>query len=118
MGLSLGYKKAYVVDDGQTYGQASAAPGRSTSARSAARWSAPTGSESYDPKAPDYNALAQKIKSSGADVVFVGAITGQGTPKLWKDIKPVNPDVTMFGPDGVNEKTWADGAGAPPMART
>ena len=48
----------------------------------------------------------------GADVVFVGAITGQGTAKLWKDIKAANPDITMFGPDGVNEKTWADGAGS------
>ena len=44
--------------------------------------------------------------------MFVGAITGQGTAKLWKDIKSVNPDITMFGPDGVNEKTWADGAGS------
>ena len=37
-------------------------------------------------------------------MVFVGAITGQGTPKLWKDIKAANPDITMFGPDGVNER--------------
>jgi branched-chain amino acid transport system substrate-binding protein len=68
-------------------------------------------SESYDPKATDFQALAQKIKSSGADVVFVGAITGQGTAKLWKDVKAVNPNLQMFGPDGVNEKSWYDGAG-------
>ena len=69
-------------------------------------------SESYDPKATDFQALGQKIKSSGADVVFVGAITGQGTAKLWKDIKQVNPNLQMFGPDGVNEKPWYDGTGA------
>ena len=69
-------------------------------------------SESYDPKATDFAALAQKIKASGADVVFVGAITGQGTAKLWKDIKAGAPNIQMFGPDGVNEKSWYDGTGA------
>lgn len=110
---SLGKKTAFVVDDGQTYGQGI---GRAWALHFGTIGgkvvSANGGSESYDPKATDYQALAQKIKSSGADVVFVGAITGNGTAKLWKDIKSVNPDITMFGPDGVNEKTWADGAGS------
>ena len=110
---SLGSRRPTSSTTARPTVRASVARGRSTSARSAARSSAPTaGSESYDAKAADYNSLAQKIKSSGADVVFVGAITGQGTAKLWKDIKAANPDITMFGPDGVNEKTWSDGAGA------
>jgi branched-chain amino acid transport system substrate-binding protein len=110
---SLGFKKAYVIDDGQTYGQGI---GRAWALHfgkiGGSVVSANGSSESYDPKATDYAALAQKIKSSGADVVFVGAITGQGTPKLWKDIKAALPSVTMVGPDGVNEKSWFDGAGA------
>jgi branched-chain amino acid transport system substrate-binding protein len=111
--LSLGFKKAYVVDDGQTYGQGI---GRAWALHfgkiGGTVVSANGSSESYDPKATDFQALAQKIKSSGADVVFVGAITGQGTAKLWKDIKQVNPNLQMFGPDGVNEKPWYDGTGA------
>jgi len=111
--LSLGFKKAYVIDDGQTYGQGI---GRAWALHfgkiGGTVVSANGSSESYDPKATDYQALAQKIKDSGADVVFVGAITGQGTGKLWKDIKSVNPNITMFGPDGVNEKSWFDGAGS------
>jgi branched-chain amino acid transport system substrate-binding protein len=110
--LSLGFKKAYVVDDGQTYGQGI---GRAWALHfgqiGGQVLSANGSSESYDPKATDFQALAQKIKSSGADVVFVGAITGQGTAKLWKDVKSVNPNIQMFGPDGVNEKSWYDGAG-------
>jgi len=111
--LSLGAKKAYVIDDGQTYG--------SGIGRAWAKHFGDIGgtvvspnktTESYDPKASDYNALAQKIKASGADTVFVGAITGQGTPKLWKDIVAGNPGIRMVGPDGVNEKTWFDGAGS------
>ena len=111
--FSLGKKTAFVVDDGQTYGQGIGRAWAQHFGKIGGKVvSANGGSESYDPKAADYNSLAQKIKSSGADVVFVGAITGQGTAKLWKDIKAGNPDITMFGPDGVNEKTWADGAGS------
>ena len=110
---SLGFKKAYVIDDGQTYGQGI---GRAWAQHfgkiGGTVVSANGSSESYDPKATDFAALGQKIKSSGADVVFVGAITGQGTGKLWKDIKSVNPNIQMFGPDGVNEKSWFDGAGS------
>ncbi len=110
--FSLGKKKAYVIDDGQTYGQGIGRAWAQHFGKIGGTVVSPNGqTEDYDPKATDYQALAQKIKASGADVVFVGAITGQGTAKLWKDIKSVNPDITMFGPDGVNEKTWFDGAG-------
>ena len=111
--FSLGFKKAYVIDDGQTYGSGIGRAWAQHFGKIGGTVVSPNGTtESYDPKATDYAALAQKIKSSGADVVFVGAITGQGTPKLWKDIKAGDPTVTMFGPDGVNEKTWFDGAGS------
>jgi branched-chain amino acid transport system substrate-binding protein len=111
--FSLGKKTAFVIDDGQTYGSGIGRAWAQHFGKIGGKVVSANGSsESYDPKAPDYNALAQKIKSSGADVVFVGAITGQGTPKLWKDIKAASPDITMFGPDGVNEKTWATGAGS------
>src|SRR3954452_21190761 len=111
--FSLGKKTAFVVDDGQTYGQGIGRAWAQHFGKIGGKVvSANGGSESYDPKAADYTSLAQKIKSSGADVVFVGAITGQGTAKLWKDIKAGNPNITMFGPDGVNEKTWAEGAGS------
>jgi branched-chain amino acid transport system substrate-binding protein len=110
--LSLGFKKAYVIDDGQTYGQGI---GRAWALHfgqiGGTVVSSNGSSESYDPKATDFQALAQKIKSSGADVVFIGAITGNGTAKLWKDIRSVNPNLQIFGPDGVNEKSWYDGAG-------
>ena len=110
---SLGFKKAYVIDDGQTYGQGiGRAWAQHFGAIGGTVVSANGSSESYDPKATDFQALAQKIKDSGADVVFVGAITGQGTAKLWKDIKAALPNIQMFAPDGVNEKPWYDGTGA------
>jgi branched-chain amino acid transport system substrate-binding protein len=110
--LANGSKSAYVLDDGQTYGQGigrawalhfGTIGGKVVSANGT--------SESYDVKATDYAALAQKIKASGADTVFIGAITGNGTAKLWKDIRAANPTTAIYGPDGVNEKPWYDGAG-------
>ena len=93
--------------------RASAARGPTTSARSAAQVVSANGSsESYDPKATDFQALAQKIKSSGADVVFVGAITGQGTAKLWKDIKAGQPEHPDDRPGRRQREAWYDGAGA------
>ena len=91
---SLGFKKAYVIDDGQTYGQGIGRAwaqhfgkigGKVVSAERLVRELRPEGDRLTA-------ALGQKIKSSGADVVFVGAITGQGTGKLWKDIKAGQPD--------------------------
>jgi branched-chain amino acid transport system substrate-binding protein len=111
--FSLGFKKAYVIDDGQTYGNGIGKAWAKHFAKIGGTVVSPNGTtESYDPKATSYAALGQKILASQADVVFVGAITGQGTAKLWKDIKAAAPNVTMFGPDGVNQKSWADGAGS------
>ncbi len=44
--------------------------------------------------------------------MFIGSITGNGTAKLWKDIKAANPSIAIYAPDGVNEKTWYDGTGS------
>jgi branched-chain amino acid transport system substrate-binding protein len=110
---SLGFKTAYVIDDGQTYGQGIGRAWAQHFGKIGGKVVSANGTtEDYDPSATDYQALAQKIKASGADVVFVGAITGQGTAKLWKDIRSVNPKIAMFGPDGVNEKSWFTGAGS------
>ena len=90
---SLGFKKAYVIDDGQTYGQGI---GRAWAQHfgkiGGTVVSANGSSESYDPKATDFAALGQKIKSSGADVVFVGAITGQGTGQAVEGHQVGQPD--------------------------
>ena len=110
---SLGFKKAYVIDDGQTYGQGiGRAWAQHFGAIGGTVVSANGSSESYDPKATDFQALAQKIKSSGADVVFIGAITAPTTGALWKAIKVADPKIQIFAPDGVNDRSWYDGAGA------
>ena len=68
-------------------------------------------SEGFDAKATDYSALAQKIKATGADTIYIGSITGQNTGKLWKDLRAALPDITIMSGDGVFEESWYKGAG-------
>ncbi len=108
----LGATKAYVLDDTQVYGKGLA--------RSWAIYAEQLGievvsaggtSEGFDAKATDYNALAQKIKDSGADFIYIGSITGQNTGKLWKDLRAAMPDVKIMSGDGVFEASWYEGTG-------
>ena len=118
--LSLGTIKAYVLDDGQIYGQGIGRAWAQNFGKIGGTVLSPNGaSESYDPKATDYQTLAEKIKASGADIVFVGAITGQGTPKLWKDIVRRDPGHQDVGPRRREREDLVSTAPAPPRkART
>ena len=60
------------------------------------------GNEPWDPKAPNYTALFQKVKASGADCVFFGGIYDDGGAQLVKDKVAVLGDnkVKLLAPDG------------------
>lgn len=109
----LGATKAYVLDDTQVYGKG-LARSWALSAKDLGIEVVSAGgtSEGFDAKATDYNALAQKIKDSGADFIYIGSITGQNTGKLWKDLRAAMPDIKIMSGDGVFEKSWYEGAGA------
>jgi branched-chain amino acid transport system substrate-binding protein len=64
------------------------------------------GNEGIDIKAPNYRALAAKIKSSGADGFFFGGITASNAVQLYKDVFAANPDIKLFGPDGVAQTSF------------
>ena len=108
----LGATKAYVLDDTQVYGKGLARSwALSATALGIQVVSANGTSEGFDAKATDYAALAQKIKDSGADFIYIGSITGQNTGKLWKDLRAAMPDMKMMSGDGVFQKSWYDGTG-------
>jgi branched-chain amino acid transport system substrate-binding protein len=109
---SLGKTKVFVLDDTQVYGHGLAAS-FALHAKNIGMTvlSANQGSEGFDAKATDYNALAQKIKAAGADIIYIGSITGQNTGKLWKDLRAGLPDITIMSGDGVFEKSWYTGVG-------
>jgi branched-chain amino acid transport system substrate-binding protein len=108
----LGATKAYVLDDTQVYGKGLArAWALSAAALDIEIVSADGSSEGFDAKATDYAALAQKIKDSGADFLYIGSITGQNTGKLWKDLRAAMPDIKIMSGDGVFEEAFYDGTG-------
>jgi branched-chain amino acid transport system substrate-binding protein len=110
---TLGKTKAYVLDDSQVYGQGLARSFALGFLKVGGTVISANGtSESFDAKATDYGALAQKIKAAGPDMIYIGSITGQNTGKLWKDIRSAMPDITIMSGDGVYEKSWYDGVGA------
>ena len=108
----LGATKAYVLDDTQVYGKGLArAWALFANQLGIEVVSAGGTSEGFDAKATDYAALAQKIKDSGADFIYIGSITGQNTGKLWKDLRAAMPDIKIMSGDGVFEEAWYEGTG-------
>src|SRR6187397_147509 len=107
-----GKKKAYVLDDTQVYGAGLAKSWALHANKIGIEVVSPNKtSEGFDAKATDYSALAQKIKATGADMIYIGSITGQNTGKLWKPLRAAMPDITIMSGDGVFEKSWFEGAG-------
>ncbi|MEK6721578.1 MAG: branched-chain amino acid ABC transporter substrate-binding protein [Chloroflexota bacterium] len=108
----LGATKAYVLDDTQVYGKGLARAWALFATQLGIEVVSADGtSEGFDAKATDYAALAQKIKASGADFIYIGSITGQNTGKLWKDIRAAMPDIKIMSGDGVFEASFYEGTG-------
>src|SRR5205807_1241076 len=62
------------------------------------------GFEGWDAKASSYEALATRIKASGAQAVFLGGIICNNGAKLMQDIKAVDPKIQLQMPDGFSDE--------------
>ena len=93
----LGLKKVYILNDKQAYGL-----GVATNFQNALKKQGVTiaGFAAWDSKASSYEALATKIKATGADGVFLGGLICENGGKLIKDIKANVPNVQIMAPDG------------------
>ena len=100
-----GVKRLYVLDDKQVYGVGVA---KTTADAAKRRGIQVVGTDSIDPKAPNYRSLAQKIKASGADAMFYGGITQNNAVQLFKDVGAAVPNATLWGPDGVAESAFTN----------
>jgi branched-chain amino acid transport system substrate-binding protein len=96
----LGLKKVYVLTDKETYGQGIAV----LFARYAKKLgieTVPGQPQAWDKNATSYEAIASRVKASGADAIFLGGIVCNNGGKLIKDLRAgVGPDVKILGPDG------------------
>ena len=95
-----GLTKVYVLTDKETYGNGVA----NLFVRYAKKLgieTVPGAPVAWDKNATSYDAIASRIKSSGADGIFLGGIVCNNGGKLIKDLRAgVGPDVQIFGPDG------------------
>src|SRR5579862_2013247 len=121
---SLGFKKVYVLNDKQTYGFGVATTYKAAATKLGIKV---VGFEGWDAKASSYEALATRIKKSGAQAVFLGGIVCNNGAKLMQDIKAVDPKIQLQMPDGfsdpnangsVGNGAYISVAGEPPKALT
>jgi branched-chain amino acid transport system substrate-binding protein len=97
---SLGYTKVYVLNDKQTYGF-----GVATTYKNAAKKLGikVVGFKGWDAKQSSYEALANLVKASGAQAVFLGGIVCNNGAKLMQDLRAVAPKVKLQMPDGFSD---------------
>jgi branched-chain amino acid transport system substrate-binding protein len=95
---TLGVKKLFILNDKEAYGL-----GVATNVRNAAKRLGikVVGFTAWDAKASSYEALAVKIKASGAQGVFLGGLICENGGKLIKDIRAgTSKAVKIMAPDG------------------
>jgi branched-chain amino acid transport system substrate-binding protein len=94
---SLQVKKVFILNDKEAYGLGVAHNFQNAVKKLGVKV---VGFTAWDGKASSYEALAVKIKSSGAQGVFVGGLVCENGGKLIKDIRAGAPGVKIMLPDG------------------
>jgi len=95
---SLGVKKVFILNDKEAYGLGVATNFRNAATRLGLKV---VGFTAWDGKASSYEALAVKVKSSGAQGVFLGGLVCENGGKLIKDLRAGVPaSVRIMMPDG------------------
>ncbi|HUK98693.1 MAG TPA: branched-chain amino acid ABC transporter substrate-binding protein [Gaiellaceae bacterium] len=95
---SLGVKKVFILNDKEAYGLGVATNYKNAATKLGIKT---VGFTAWDGKASSYQALAVKIKASGATGVFVGGLICENGGKLIKDIRAGVPaSVKIMLPDG------------------
>jgi branched-chain amino acid transport system substrate-binding protein len=100
-----GCTKVFIANDKEVYGLGLS---KATEAAAGANDLEVVKNEGYDPKAANYRSLGSSIKETGADCFLGSIIVDNNGVQLYKDVLAANPDIKLFGPDGVAETTFTD----------
>ena len=100
-----GCTKVFIANDKEVYGLGLS---KATEEAAGANQLEVVANEGYDAKAANYRSLASKIKGTGADCFFGSIIVDNNGVQLFKDVAAGNPQIKLFGPDGVAESTFTD----------
>jgi branched-chain amino acid transport system substrate-binding protein len=104
-----GCKKTYIVNDKEVYGKGIAVQVANIAK---AQGLAIAANDGFDTKAANFRSLATKIKSSGADCFFFGGILQNKGAQMFKDVNAANPNMKLFGPDGVADTAFTTKLGS------
>jgi branched-chain amino acid transport system substrate-binding protein len=110
-----GCKKLYILNDKEVYGKGLADVVQKDATPAGIQV---LGNDGIDTKAANFRSLATKIKSKGADCMFFGGITDNKAVQVWTDVGAANPNIKMFGPDGVAESSFTTKVPANLQSRT
>jgi branched-chain amino acid transport system substrate-binding protein len=102
-----GCQNVYILNDKEVYGAGLA---RNIEMSAQDQGLEVLANEGIDPKAPNFRSLASKMRGEGADCFVFGGITANGGVQLYKDVLAANPDIGLYGPDGVAETGFFDPA--------
>jgi branched-chain amino acid transport system substrate-binding protein len=99
-----GCKSVHIFNDKTTYGAGLA---RNIELAADAQGLKLEGDDGTDRNAPNYRSLAAKVKAD----CFVGSgVTGENYVQVFKDVAAANPNVKLYGPDGVAEEAFTNPA--------
>ncbi len=105
-----GARRTFALHQGDAYGQ-----GLAGSFQAAARVAGlePAGMAAWNPAANGYRTLAERVRRSGADAVYLAGYAASNGPRLLRDLRAVlGSRVRMLAPDGFNQPTaLVEGAG-------
>lgn len=97
-----GCKSVHIFNDKTTYGAGLA---RNIELAAEDQGLTVEGNDGTDRNAPNYRSLAAKVKAD----CFVGSgVTGENYVQVFKDVAAANPDVKLYGPDGVAEEAFTN----------
>jgi branched-chain amino acid transport system substrate-binding protein len=110
-----GFKKVYIFDDTQAYGKGIADTFESHAKKIGLEVVGRDGVESPD----DVRTLLNKVRSSGADLVYGGFVLDSGGPQLIQQMDSLGlfkAGVKFMGPDGLTSPSLIDQVGGPDVA--
>jgi branched-chain amino acid transport system substrate-binding protein len=100
-----GCKNLSIVNDKQVYGAGLAGNVTASAKKQGIKV---VSNDGYDPKAPNYRSLAQKIKGGNPDCLFESAVQDSNGIQMTKDLLAANPSARLYGPDGLAISTYVD----------
>jgi len=107
---NLKRKTVYILQDNTTFGKGVA---QGFQARANKIGLKVLAFDAWSEKATDYTAIAQKIKDSGAQSVYLGGLVCDNGVKLLKDLRSVlGPTIPIGGPDGWTPESATLAAGS------